>query len=790
MTLSGVAPRSTADGWRRHAGFGAFVGLFAAVLGFFSYVDVHNAHFFEAGFGPLYNSFRVVFTAYYFWMIAFVGLRTLSLVAGREAAGEVPVHERLALGFFAGAAVVTAGMLALGFLSLYLRWLVGVAAVILVAASYGSLSRLLDEAGRALRDRFAVLSVVEKALLAVAAVVLLAAASLLMLVKGLYPQGGHDYYLHYFQYYSRVIDLQGIWPNEFWYHYFYSKGLGVFFLAMLLTDNLAPSLVGFCFACAAAIALFSLVQRVRPDTLWPWAAAIVYLALNVHTLGTGIYGANGGWGHFQKPHELNTPVLIGILWMSVRMVSSTGAVRRAWWWAIAACSFVVSYLVIISSAIVGIFFALGMAGSLAFRGRDALAFFGLGVATACGLASVLIVNFVTIGIPSDLGIHVWWPMLDLAKLDREGWLFDMVFAVQLRADVLRGLASHGLGWPEFLLNASRLDLLTPFALSGIAAVVLGLVGLVVVRQSRPGSGAALPPNAVATAAIVAPFVLSVVLFGLTLGTSEPISYVRSSSYNFILMILVPALAWQFALAAVAWPRVVRGVVAWLVPVAVAAVTLQQAYAGHRGTLSAVVENAARFVDGRYSIYDAYRDQSGWPALPKSGAIFPPIFEAWKTMKPGSRLWSFHVHTYCMVPGCYVESHLTSNLSAERDAILTGTAEEERAALQRAGVNDFFISLDLDIRDPMICTPLFSPDTIGDYMGVKWMDGPNVLLTWKGPETRPLPSEWVDKYRAHLKPGKYTPDCSRGGPEFTRDGHFVRQQVLDGKRWGRDVVLPK
>ena len=45
-------------------------------------------------------------------------------------------------------------------------------------------------------------------------------------------------------------------------------------------------------------------------TLWPWLAVVLYLALNVHTLGTGAWFGNGGWGHFQKPHELNSPLMI------------------------------------------------------------------------------------------------------------------------------------------------------------------------------------------------------------------------------------------------------------------------------------------------------------------------------------------------------------------------------------------------------------------------------------------------------------------------------------------------
>ena len=778
-------------GWRRLSGFLVFTGLFAAILSFFSLIDVHNRHFNEAGFGPIYNLCRVIFVAYYFWLLSFIGLRFLGLVAGRGPLRSIGVRDKLALGFFTGTAVVTVVMLAAGSLSLYLRWLAAAVALGVIALSYRDFEVLRGEAARSIGAGLHRQSALARILVVAMALAAAVAGATLLLVKGLYPQGGHDYYLHYYQFYSLVIENHGISPNEFWYHYFYSKGVGVTFWAMLLTDNLGPSLAAFCSAVAAAIALLSLVGRAGERTLWPWGAAIVYLALNVHTLGTGIYGANGGWGHFQKPHELNSPLLIGILWMSVELLASKGSLRRTWWWGAAAGSFSIAFLLIISSAIVGFFFALVFAVFLILRRRDALAFFGLGVATGCGLAAVVSMNFLTTGIPTDIALNLWWPILDLKQLNQYGWLFDVSFIAGLRSEgFLRGLSSHGLAWQEFLLNVTRFDILAPFVIGGAAAIAIGTIGRFMTRWPTRDSAVSVPGNTVDTIVIVLLFTLAVAAFGATFGTTEPISYVRASSYFLPLVIAIVALAWQFAIMSVPWSPVALAVLGWIVPIGLAGLTVQHVYSKHSGTLVAVLDNAIRFVGGRYSIHDAYGDQSGWPALPKSGAIYPPIYEAWKTMTPGSRLWSFHVHTYCMVPGCRVESHLSSILSSQRNEILLGAPQQAKAALQRAGVNDFFISTELDIRDPMICTPLFSPETIGDYMGVKWTNGADMLLTWKGPGSHPIPATWVDNYRAHLKMSKYTPDCSKGLPDFTRIGHSVHQQVIDGRRWGRDIALPK
>jgi hypothetical protein len=177
-------------------------------------------------------------------------------------------------------------------------------------------------------------------------------------------------------------------------------------------------------------------------------------------------------------------------------------------------------------------------------------------------------------------------------------------------------------------------------------------------------------------------------------------------------------------------------------------------------------------------------------LPNSRAIYPGIHEAFKTIGKGQRLWSFNVHGYCMVPGCRAETILSSKMSARRADILFGSPDVAREALQRDGLNYFFISTFLDIRDPLICTPLFAPDTIRDYMGVKWTNGPDVLLTWKGPGTEPLSAEWVDKYRAIFKTTPYTPDCSGDGPAFSVVGKRVHDDVVKGKRWGWEIEPPK
>jgi hypothetical protein len=771
--------------------FCLFLGGFVAVVAYFNFVDVYDRHYEERGYGGVYNACRVAFIFYLFWLIYFTGHKILAFVGGERPVAEVQLHERLALGFFVGAASLTVAMLVLGYAYLYWRSVAALIAIAIIAVSYRDLVLVLQEAragiGRHIRDN----SRLDIALTVVMAIFVVFAGSALLLVKGLYPQGGHDYYQHYSQFYSMVIDGHGIWPNDFWYHYYYSKGMGLMFLGMLLTDPLAPSLVTYCFVMATALALFSLIRRVCPRTLWPWVVVILYLALNVHTLGTGVYAANGGWGHFQKTHEINTPFLIAVLWMSTNMVRSADAGRSVWWFGAAACSFIVAFLLIISSAVVGLFCLLAAMGFFLVDRGAARAFFGLAVSAGMGLVSVLALNYLTTGLPSDVGVNIWWPIIDFQRLRNDGTLFDVVNVAFRRSQAVDSpLSFIGPDKIEFIQNVTRFDLLGPFMWGALAGGVVWAACRAVLRFRFADHGVAIGASNVAACGTLLAFLAAIAMFTFTAGVTEPVSYVRLSSFSLPLMVAVAAIVWQITILSAKWPSLIRACFAYVAPIVLAGMCLVQAYGNQKATLLPVLTNALRFADGQYGIYDAYKDQSGWPALPDSRAIYPGIYEAWKSIGPGKRIWSFHVHTYCMAPGCRVESHISSKMSAQRADILFGSAEVAKRALQRDGLNYFFISTYLDIRDPLICTPLFSPDTIADHFGVKWTNGSDVLLTWKGSETDPLSRELVDKYRAAIEAGPYVPRCVGNGPPFSYFGRRVYDEVAKGKRWGAEIAQPR
>jgi hypothetical protein len=357
-------------------------------------------------------------------------------------------------------------------------------------------------------------------------------------------------------------------------------------------------------------------------------------------------------------------------------------------------------------------------------------FLGIAVSTGIGLVSLLLLNYLTTGAPADVAANVWWPIVDLRRMSDEGMLFDFVniAAVRARGAVAGSVLTDDFSLIEYVGNVFRFDILGIL----IGAALLGWLASMIARdvlfrRSIDKVGTIDEPTRQA-GGVVAAFFLATATFTFTAGMLESISYVRISSFVLPLMIAIAAIAGQIITALVGPLLRSRAALASVAPILLMVVLLMQAYEQHKTTLVAVMHNALRFAGGHYSIFDAYRDQAGWPGLPNSTAIHPGMYEAWKKIGPGKRIWSFHILTYCMLPGCHFESLLVSSMSKHREEILFGPPERAEEVLRREGLNYFFIST------------LFG--------------------------------------------------CGDEGTTFGAIGRRVAAEIRKGKRWGAEITLPK
>jgi hypothetical protein len=710
----------------RTRGFLLYLGGYAALLAWFKLADVYHTHFASTGLiVVVYNAFRVLFIFYLFWIVYAAGALALRRLGKFS---ELRTIERLVLAFFAGSGLWHIALLALGYLNLYT---VPVAVAITVPAIIYAYPDARFAVSR-FRYYIPALATADRPDRIMACCIAVA-AGLLLIIKALYPGGGHDYYTHYFYYYQSVIKHAGIWPNEVWYHYYYSKGLGLYFLGMLLTDPLAPQLVTSCFMVVAAAALFLAVREIAPATNWPLASVFLFVAFYIVT---------PYWGEFEKQHEFNTALIVGVIWMTQRALRAQDQAKRGF---AVACGLAVATAIIINTQI-GAFYAavfgivaLVLAALRDFRAAALCA--GLSGWAGIVVMLVLLLNYVTTGLPTDQPITRFWPWTDVEKLYTLGSL-PMVLNLYLLTKGLIATQLPLFSWDSVKLIVQTLRLYLLYPLIGLAAVTAFLA-----VRGRKSEQPAIGRNAMTTYTLIitAACVLVCLVIALTIGRAQPVSYHRYSTFTVPVVILGCVALWHSAV-----PRpdtmVFRLQTQWTPLAVVGLCLLALAGANRLYRYLDAPANPFRFAGGALSIDEAYTRPLAWsPRLPW-GAIYPGSRGAYVIVGPRTPIWTMHIHSYCMLPDCTMEAFMSFNMTKRWDRVMLGSPEEAREVLQAAGINYFLFSSELAIADPIPRSRLFSPDNIANNLALKWTDGTTSLLTWPGPDTRPLDEAWLAKYR--------------------------------------------
>jgi hypothetical protein len=558
------------------------------------------------------------------------------------------------------------------------------------------------------------------------------ACAALLLVKGLYPGGGHDYVTHYFYYLQAVIERGGLWPNAVWYHYYYDKGAGLFFLGMLTTDPLAPQLVTFTCLAAALLPLFLVLRRIAMGTAWPLVGIALFVFFYICTPGpNALFSGNGGWANFEKPHEINAAMIIAVVWATLEMLSCRGRMRLLWWYGAAAAIIGAVILDVTIAAYLGGLFAL-LALFCAMSRRIASMAFCIGLAAVAGLVFVatLILNQLTTGLADDQGLLVFWKFADIEKLAQQGTLpLVMMLHHDRQTMVAASVSLEVRDMLIFLTDSLRLDLVQPMILGGVFVAALAIFRR---RLNRDIATAAM-----VLAAAVAAFLAVAVLAG----RAQPVSFYRYSSFTTAIAIACGVLCWNSPSGEDAMARIARS------PLVAVLILLSCIFRDAYPDLTRIaLSRALHFAGGRYSIDTAYTSQYGPPPRRDWSAIHPGARGANAAVGAGTPIWSLHIHTYCMLPDCVVESYPSFLMTHHWDRVMFGTPDEAKATLHAEHLDYFLFSRDADIRDPLPLSPLFSADNIGRSLGIRWADGTTSLLTWLGPGIAPLDQAWIADYR--------------------------------------------
>ncbi len=715
--------------------FGSFIG----VVLWFDGVDFYHRHFFDAGaMVAADNLLRLVFLGIFSWLIYAPGAAVVGLlmVPGDRAA--LTAAERGVLGFGIGIGIWYVATLILGQLDLYYRWVAVVLCLAVLIGSAKYFARVAVAGCRAFAGHVAELRRGRAPPSSIGAIVAAVVAFWLILRCGLFPGGGTDYYTHYFYYYLEVLKNHGLAPNDVWYQYYYSKGSGLAFLGMLLTDPEAPALTGSAAVLGAVIAIATMARRLVPGSLWPAAGVLVYLLFYLVGLNPGI-----AEGDFQKDHEAASALVVLFAWALGMERCGPARPFRVMAAAVGIATAVLSPLVAI---LLGLFAGL-LAGWAVLRRRwgDMWGYGSIAAAIAAVVLAAMTLSYLATGLPNDQPLDLMLHFADVSRLDRWGVIPQVIAVAWIRHNYQDLVPPLGWQTVKQLVKFTRLGALWPF----LAAPIITAVALRV-ADALSGGRPATPPRepsaasfAGATAARLAALLGFLVIVALAAGRAQNISFERLSTFFVPLIALFGIAGSACVLARHAEYRRNPWFSSALPLVLLVSVVFEWQVLQHwTRRLPAETANALRFFAGRISLAEAYAHADSGYAF---GAINPGALAAARQLPYGTPIWSTNVDSYCMVPGCLIESVLSFKMSGRLEEILGGEPELARQRLQEAGLNYFLFMKDSRLIDLLPFSRLFAPDAIGRYLGIKWSDGSTFLLTWIGPDTKPIGPDFLEPY---------------------------------------------
>src|SRR6202023_2942785 len=180
----------------------ALICGFIGVVAWFGGVDFYHRHFFDTG--PIVaadNLVRMVFVVIFTWLIYAPRAAAAALIMSADERAALKPPERAVLGFGIGVGIWHVVMLILGLLGLYDRAVIVGLCLAVVVVSARPFANVAVAGWRSFALGFAGLRQGHATPERIGIILIGIAAVWLLLLRGLFPGGGGDYYTHYFNYY-------------------------------------------------------------------------------------------------------------------------------------------------------------------------------------------------------------------------------------------------------------------------------------------------------------------------------------------------------------------------------------------------------------------------------------------------------------------------------------------------------------------------------------------------------------------------------------------------------------
>ncbi len=708
-----------------------FAGGYTLLLLWFKTQDFYHNDFFHNGLVvTLYNVCRILFAAYVVWIVYASGFAMVSMMVNHDIRQRMSLAERMLLGFGVGLGCWHLLMLLLGHYNWYYpSVLMGITlCIVIVSAPHFLLT--IREAWIKAQGEMRHASYVSWFSSAAICISL----ALLLAVRGLYPGGGGDYYTHYFPYYLTVLKNHGLAPNDVWYHYYYSKGAGLHFLGMLLTDPEAPALMTYCCVAMAVLAMVDLIRQVAPKSFWPAFCVIIYILYSLVVLDS----SDGG--EFQKVHEETTAMMLLSIWAVCKFELNPTVWKRPAFMMLAMMAIAAAILTQAAAIFLGIFFAAQVVVTMIRRQwSKSFYYFSLGSITLAAVALILLMNYLMTGLFTDQAFNLMWKYANVERLNQWGVLPNVMMVAWIRDNYDMVAVPWALQTDlAQLLSFMRLDVLHVLVI-GVLSLSLCMVELIFTYPDKVSPLKLIQNEFKVILFNVGMMTLVFALIAVIAGHSQSVSFYRFCTF-FLPLITIFCTVMLIYLSRI-----------WIVPQLLGPVLLLviilHSWTGWMPAMTHIAKQAASFMIGRYSVATAYAHQpTGLPF----GGIHPGAYAAYQHVPTGSRIWSTNVDSYCMAPDCQIESVISFKLSSHLNEILSGAPETAKKILQQEKLNYFLVMSDSQLLDLLPFSQLFNSNNIGNYFGIKWTNGKTYLLTWRENGTTPLTPKFMRLYKRLIK----------------------------------------
>jgi hypothetical protein len=694
-----------------------FLGFYVIVIIILKNIDVSWQDYEQRGFLiVLYRIGRFVLSVYMMMTCFGSGGLLLKYFYHDCRLEKIGAANYVILGFFLGASVYGIVLTVVGFvgmLNLPIALLLTVpvlwAAYPLICKTAGILSRQSESSSKfhIFRD--------------VNLLCLIGVMGVLFFSKGLYPgtlQG--DVWEHYLPYYREVIHNASIWPNEIWYHFYLSKGAGLFFLGALLSDLLAVQLVSSCFIAMAGVIVFYLLKQALGDSLWAILGVTIFFA---------IYD-----GDFFKHHTVLTGYIAFLIWAAVQMAHRDAARSKIVCIVAAISSFYLAFYIPPIAVLLTVFWGiLSVISSMAQRIQYPTRYFlAVALFTVIGASTASVVNYGVTGLAEMTPIRFFWQFVDREKFDSLFGPSGVLFFLNEQAGLHSSLLNNFKNMPLWGLRIFRLWSLKYFILFAIACLLYPVVSYLLHTNNTIHSMQIRRRTPLYI--ILASLILSVII---TSSFAQVSSSYRLFAFSTLVSSIILVVFIKLVLEAIR-KLPMRNLLEMCLLAGLSFLALTQA-------LQTVGPSRLDFV--RY----AYGSMSFADVLKKADIQFGRAVKLSTIEKIRQKiggdtrimtLGSDPAPGYSF-PGKGVISEPSYTMGPNYLNLVFGEPEPAKTLLRAANINYFLIHLRSRLFTGLAFSKLFKAKNLNSYFEIAWQDGEAYLLTWRTPgTTSALPEELI------------------------------------------------